>query len=108
MIISLNLRQTLKKPSIRSLHQAIFFPARSIIFYFPSPPFLFMISVYTYRCECVSVTLCSVYVLCEERFMSDVYLVLGLLQVPTGPQRQPQTMADLSLVLTPSQLLCQS
>ena len=48
-----------------------------------------------------------VYVVCEERFMSDVYLVLGLLQVPTGPQRQPQTMAALSLILTPRQLLRQ-
>ncbi len=35
-----------------------------------------------------------------------LYLMLGLLQVPTGPQREPQTMADLRLVLTPSQLLC--
>lgn len=35
-----------------------------------------------------------------------LYLMLGLLQIPTGPQREPQTMADLRLVLTPSQLLC--
>lgn len=33
------------------------------------------------------------------------YLMLGLLQVPTGPQRKPQTMADLRLVLSPRQLL---
>lgn len=33
------------------------------------------------------------------------YLMLGLLQIPTGPQRKPQTMADLRLVLSPSQLL---
>lgn len=31
--------------------------------------------------------------------------MLGLLQIPTGPQGEPQTMADLCLVLTPSQLL---
>lgn len=35
-----------------------------------------------------------------------LYLMLGLLQIPTGPQREPQTMADLRFVLTPSQLLC--
>lgn len=34
-----------------------------------------------------------------------VHLMLGLLQVPTGPQRKPQSMADLSFFLTPSQLL---
>lgn len=33
------------------------------------------------------------------------YLMLGLLQIPTGPQRKPQTMADLRLVLSPRQLL---
>lgn len=31
--------------------------------------------------------------------------MLSLLQIPTGPQREPQTMANLCLVLTPSQLL---
>lgn len=31
--------------------------------------------------------------------------MLGLLQVPTGPQGETQTVADLCLVLTPSQLL---
>ena len=31
--------------------------------------------------------------------------MLGLLQIPTGPQRKPQTMADFRLVLSPSQLL---
>ena len=35
-----------------------------------------------------------------------LHLMLSLLQIPTGPQREPQTMADLRLVLTPSQLLC--
>lgn len=34
-----------------------------------------------------------------------LYLVLGLLQIPTSPQGEPQTMADLRLVLTPCQLL---
>lgn len=34
-----------------------------------------------------------------------LYLMLGLLQIPTGPQRKPKTMADLRLVLTPSKLL---
>lgn len=35
-----------------------------------------------------------------------LYLMLGLLQIPTGPQGEPQTMADLRLVFTSSQLLC--
>ncbi|TNN82295.1 hypothetical protein EYF80_007416 [Liparis tanakae] len=42
----------------------------------------------------------------EETRKEMPYLMLGLLQVPTGPQREPETMADLCLVLTPSQLLC--
>lgn len=35
-----------------------------------------------------------------------LYLMLGLFQIPTGPQREPKTMADFRLVLTPRQLLC--
>lgn len=35
-----------------------------------------------------------------------LYLMLSLLQIPAGPQREPQPMADLCFVLASSQLLC--
>lgn len=43
--------------------------------------------------------------LCVYVWASGWYLVLGFLQIAAGPQREPQTMSDLGLVLPTAQLL---
>lgn len=39
--------------------------------------------------------------------LTMVYLVLGLLQVPTRPEGEAEAMADFGFIFSASQLLCQ-